>query len=81
VLEVDAVQGLPLQFGVAEAVPFLEHQQLHHHHWIHVGSASSGGVVGVEALYDGAEGFPVYEWFNFCEFVALFLHFFVDLSE
>jgi len=32
-------------------------------------------------LYDGAEGLPVYEWLYFGEFVALFMHFFMDLSE
>ncbi len=43
---------------------------LHHNHLVGVGSASLFGVVGVEVLYDGSEGCPVYLGVCFGEFVA-----------
>ena len=79
-MEADAVVGLALQLRVAQAIPCLEDQQFHHHHWVHVGSASSWALVGVEALDDGCECVPVYEWFYFGEFVSEFLDFFVGFS-
>ena len=35
----------------------------------------------VHGFDDGAERVPVYEWFDLCEFVALFLYLFVGFSE
>ena len=69
-MEAYAVVGLAFQLGVAEAVPLLEHQHLHHHHRVDVGSASLGALVVVEGLDDGPEGFPVYEGFYLGESVA-----------
>ena len=63
--EVDTVHRLALQLGVAEAVPGLEHQELHHGDGVHVGSASMGALVVEEALDYGAELFPVDEGFYF----------------
>jgi len=60
-LEAEAVVHLPLQLRVAEVVPLLEHEELHHHHLVHVGPASPQGVVAVDGSYDGSEGLPVYE--------------------
>ena len=62
-LEAEAIHNLALQFGVAEAVPLLEHQHLYHHDGVDVRSASLGAFVVVEGLNDGGEGFPVYEGF------------------
>jgi len=52
-MEADAVAGLAFQLGVAETVPALEHQELHHHHWVNVGASSLGARVVVEGLYLG----------------------------
>jgi len=81
VLEVDAVQHLPLQLRVAEDVPLLEHQQLHHQHLVGVGSASPWGVVGVHGFDDGSECFPVYPPFCLGEGVAVSGCFHVELPE
>jgi len=78
--EADAVRGLSLHLGVAEAVPCLEDQHLHHHHRVDVGSASLGAVVGVEVGDYGFEGLPVYEGFYFCEAVAQLLYGLVKVS-
>jgi hypothetical protein len=48
----------------------LENEELDHDHLVGVGAASSLGVVGVEVLYDGSEGCPVYLGVCFGEFVA-----------
>lgn len=80
-METDPVVGLALQLGVTEAIPLLEDEHLHHHHGVIVGSASLGGLVGVEALDDWCELVPIYEWFDLCEFVSEFLDFFVGFSE
>jgi len=69
-LEADAVGHLALQLRVAEPVPLLEHQKLHHHHLVHVRPASLGALVVVEALDDGAEGLTVYEGLDPGESVA-----------
>jgi len=79
-VEADSVVGLSLQLRVAEPIPLLEDKKLHHHHWVIVGSASSWGLVGVEALDDGCECVPVDVWFYLCEFVSEFLDFFVGFS-
>ena len=47
-----------------------EHEELHHHHEVDVGSASHGCVVGVDALDDGCECVPVDMWLYFGESVA-----------
>ena len=70
VLEVDAHGGLPFQFHVAEAVPLLDDEKLHHHHLIGVGSTASGSVVSVHGFYYGVEGFPFYCCVDLCESVA-----------
>ena len=75
--EADSIVDLSLQFGVAEAIPCLENEEFHHKHGVHVGASSAGALVGVHGLYDGCELVPVYEWFCFCEFVAVFGCFFV----
>ena len=80
-LEVDAVQDLPLQLWVAEVIPCLEHQQLHHQHRVCVGPATAGSIVGVHGFDDGAESFPVYLFFCLGEFVAVSGCFFVEFSE
>ena len=48
----------------------LEDEELHHDHLVDVWSSAFLGVVGVEALGDGAEGFPVDLGVCFGEFVA-----------
>jgi len=70
-LEAGAVIHLAFQLAVAEAVPALEYQELHHHHRVDVGSTSLGALVVVERLDDGPEDFPDYEGFNFYKAVAL----------
>jgi len=51
----------PLQLRVAEAVPALDHAELYHQYIIHVGPASLGALVVVEAFEDWPEGRPVYD--------------------
>jgi hypothetical protein len=46
VLEVEAVQCLLLQLRVAEPVPLLDDEELHHQDLVDVGSSSPLGVVG-----------------------------------
>ncbi len=67
-VEAYAVVGLAFQLGVAEAVPLLEDQHLHHR--VDVGSASLGALVVVEGLDYGPEGVPVYEGLYLGESVA-----------
>jgi len=80
-LEAEAVVHLSFQFAVAEAVPLLEGEELHHGHGVDVGSASSCALVVVEALDDGSEGLPVYEEVDVGEPVAIFLDVIVGFSE
>ena len=61
-LEVDAMNGLLLQFGVAEALTLLENQELHYGDIIGVGVTAFFGVVAVHGLNDRSEGFPVMAW-------------------
>jgi len=63
--EADAVRGLSLQLGVAEAVPCLEDEELHYQHLVHVRPAASLRVVGVHGFDDGSEALPVYLLFGF----------------
>lgn len=58
-LEVEAVQRLLLQLRVAEPVPLLEDEELHHHRLVGVESSASLGVVAVHCLDDGSEPLPV----------------------
>ena len=80
-LEAYPVSHLSLQLRVAEAIPCLEGKEFHHQHGVYVGASSSGCLVMVHGLDDGYECVPVYEWFDLCEFVAVFLYFFVGFSE
>lgn len=75
------VRGLPLQLGVAEPVLGLQHQQLHHHRLVGVGSASPGGVVGVHGFNDEPESFPVDLFLCLGESIAVLLYVLVGLSE
>ena len=58
-LEVDAYGCLALQLGVAEPIPLLEDEELHHENLVGVGASTWRGVVSVHCLDDGSEGFPV----------------------
>jgi len=80
-LEAKAVVHLPLQLQVAQPVPLLEHEELRHHHLVHVGPASPRGVVAVDGLYDGSEGLPVYEFVDAGEPVAVLPDVLVGLSQ
>jgi len=53
-----------------EASTLLEDEELDHDHLVDVGSSSSLGVVGVEALNDGSEGCPVHLGVCFGELVT-----------
>lgn len=79
--KVDAVHCLLFQLLVREAVPALEYQELHHHHFVDVWPASLVSTVREEASDDGSEGLPFYEAIYLCEAVAELLHLFVGLAE
>ena len=80
-LEVEAVQRLLLQLGVAEPIPLLEDEELHHHRLVGVGSSSSRGVVAVHGFDYWSEGFPVDGLVDLGESVAFSFDFFVGLAE
>ena len=63
-LEAYSVRYLPLQLRITQTIPCLEDEWLHHEHGVHVGSASSGGLVSVHGLDDGEELVPVDLFFN-----------------
>ena len=59
--EAEAVSRLPLQLGVAEAVPVLEDQELHHHYLVYVEPVSPGSLVVVYGADYRPECLPFYE--------------------
>jgi hypothetical protein len=52
----------------------LEYEELHNMHGVHVRSAPTGALVGVEVSKYGSELFSIYLFLGFCEFVAEFLY-------